>query len=376
MTVITKKDIGMHLSTALKDIIKIMSFNDKNVLINGSFAYRNNIFATDIDLDEMVNEKNIKTLAKKFKTIVKNITTTNNIFITDIKLGYIPNWDIIPETDDYDDYNKAKYIRRANKLLDEKIITNDEHKQCEELLTDSVTPLEFEKIKKEFRFGLIRWKPKNVLDGEITLRDNTKYTLEDGLKSDSVFKLDTIALLNNNRYTEVTIIYELRINNKRLNNFKIDFIKNITDEIYLLIDDAKYFKAMKRLYALCLYSSQHFKQYSAENEEMMQYFNKLFNSNLGELYSIITQIGVIIEILEEKRDNKHIHEVLDDEINRLAHLNNIKTFVKNEKSIINKYKQIINKKKINVESLTEMKDILTDILNYETLKIIQIDLVK
>ena len=112
---------------------------------------------------------------------------------------------------------------------------------------------------KFLRFNILRWKPNEILRGVKTLRNGEKYTLKEALGDKTLFKLDVIAYIDE-KYTEFSIIYDVRLNNHRLNYTPIDTKKTLKNDIVLYKKTENYFKLLKRVFSLYNYEIKYDKK--------------------------------------------------------------------------------------------------------------------
>ena len=355
-----------NYSQSFNDSISHVCFNKKNVVVNGSYSYKSIMYPSDIDLYEIVYG-DVAEIANSYVNIVKNIEKNDTIFITDIKLGYVSDWDVID--DDFSEYDRNKYIKYAEELYDDGIISNEELSKCKHLLKKELEFQDWYNVKRQMRYGLIRWKPSDITNKKIQLRDKTYMSLSEALQCHSLFKMDTIALIDG-RYTKMTIIYELRTkDNLRINKYRVDFKKNCLEEFNYYADTGAYYMACKRLFSFCLYvlKYSHEKQQKDHCIELVTYLQNIFNGQCGLLYSIITQIDVII-ILMEKTNNIKYKKLLDREITQLANIYDIPILNNNEEFFMSKFQKEIDSKNLDLKDLIIFKNSMKLILNYETCK--------
>ena len=114
----------------------------------------------------------------------------------------------------------------------------------------------------------------------------------------------------------------------------------------------------------------HEKQQKDQCRSIIDNLQVMFNGQCGLLYSIITQIDVII-ILLEKTNNIKYKKLLDKEITRLANIYDIPILNKNEKFFMSKFEKAINSKNLDLKDLLIFKNSMNLILNYEACKIVQ-----
>lgn len=353
------------------DIINLISFDNPNIV--GCRSYPDVLYCLDYDLYEVVNMKSINDIVKGFQRIVKSIMKKNDIYIMDIKSGSIENFRVIDNNAYYFDgklynYNYEKSKIKIKELLDKKIISQEEYKKWMKLLKPKPNISQWYKIKKEIRPNIVRWKPYEIIQG-YKIHRTRKITLEEAVKSPVISKLDVIAYIDN-KYVEFSIIYEFRINNKRLNQFIMNYEISLKEDVMTNNINQCYFKAIKRLYSLYYFRKE-------KHEEQLNKLLTILNSDLGILYTVIGDIKVLIMLLDENKGKfKRMKYIIENFIERLSIITNNK-FVKNEPKILNQLKVIIRSNRKNIKpKLEKIEKILYCILNTETKKIaIEYDLI-
>lgn len=347
------------------EILKQMSFSDgKNVNVVGSMALRSQIYAGDYDADEKVVTRGIKEIAlkeltRKFKSIIRNLEKTPLTYIGDIKSGSIEEWRVVTRP-----YNAEKSQEKLKELFDKKIISKDEYEEGKRRCKSTLSKLELLLLENDFRPNIIRWRPAEVLRGYKILKDGRKFTLEQAFETPTITKLDVVSWVQNNRFTDFSLIYEFKNNGKVLNPGIRDFEESIRENIVVLHSEKKYYKMAKRIFALAKYT---------ENDEVLEILSPLFNGDLGRLYIVYGDIGTLenlfdieknipyeklelevdqfkgrlsnISLLGYIRQEKHLFELID-------------TFTKMNKSFLTKPKML--------RLLKELKEKLLELLSQYT----------
>ena len=323
-------------------ILKAMSFTDgKAVKLLGSMAIRSQQYAGDYDGFELVKKSGntetvLKELANKFQEIVRRLGRMPNISIGDIKAGSVEEWrifsaDALVKKGRVTGYNAEESKRKVDELKRNQILTPTEAREANELLKPSLTPVEFLKARKELRPNIVRWTPAEVLAGQKTLVDGSTYTLEEAFSSPTISKLDVIAFVQNNKYTEFSMLYQFEVNGTMLNPDTIGIEDSLREDILYYTAANKPFKVLKRQFALAKFK---------HNNYLLKKLTPILNSDLGRLYSLSSDIGVLMDLLEGDHkvdlnkvryeidqfkfrlgnifENKHI---LNDEHKLLGHIN-------------------------------------------------------
>jgi hypothetical protein len=319
-------------------ILDAMSFTDgKAVKLLGSMAIRSQQYAGDYDGFEVVKksgnaETALKELANKFQEIIRRLGRMPNVSIGDIKAGSIEEWrifsaDAIVKRGRVTGYNAEEAKRKVDELKRNQIFTPAEAKKANELLKPSLTPIEFLKARKELRPNIVRWTPAEVLAGQKTLVDGTTYTLEEAFNSPTISKLDVIAFVQNNKYTEFSMLYQFEVGGKVLNPDNIGIEDSLREDILYYTAENKPFKVLKRQFALAKFK---------HNNYLLKKLTPVLNSDLGRLYSLSSDIGVLIDLLEgdHKVDLNKVRYEIDQFKFRLGNIFENKHILKDEHKLL------------------------------------------
>lgn len=336
------------------EILSKMSFSGgKNVQIVGSMALRSQIYAGDYDTTEDVQVKSIHDTARKFKDIIRELHETHLTYIGDIKSGSIEEWKVIGEHYHYESSQK-----KLDELYASKIITREEHRDGSRLLKPRLTKLELLDARRVLRFHIIRWKPEDVLKGYKYLVDGRKFTLEEAFQTPTITKLDVVSWVQNNRFTDFSIIYTFKRGSKILNPGMGDIEQSIRENIYVLNHEGNYFKMAKRMFALA-----RFKGY----KRIMSLLNDLFNGDLGRLYIVYGDLGTL-ESMFESSDRLPLERIafeLDQFRVRLSNIG-LPKYLEAEQSILKDLDKLmeIRIKEEGLERLKPLKEKLYKLLSH------------
>ena len=347
-------------------ILDAMSFTDgKDVKLSGSMSLRSQQYAGDYDAYEVVKvdgsslEVALDRLAKKFQIILMRLQRLENVWIGDIKSGVIEEWEVIPQKR----YTFEKAETKLNALLEEKIIDEGEYEDAIKLLKPKMDKLDLIIARKEIKFHIIRWSVAEVLKGHKTLRDGRNYTLQDAFHSPSLTKLDTIGLVENNRYTDFSMIYEFEYKGKTLNPVFEDINHSLKEDIYYYKHTGKPFKALKREFALSRNNGDHTK---------LEHLTEILNSDLGRLYALVSDVGTLITLLEDH--TKVPIETIKFEVSqfkgRMANIYTLNTFLKQEPKLLKEVEKTLRSytRGAMLKGLTILKDAFETLLMKNTRK--------
>lgn len=369
-SIILKKAYPSGYPNDAVELLKSMSFTDgKNVNVVGSMSLRSQVYAGDYDAYEKVSFRGTKTLivkklVNKFKSIIKSIQKIQLTYVGDIKSGSVEEWRIIQKP-----YNKEKSLEKLEELYKIKIISKKEFEEGKKRFIKNPSELDLLLLEQDFRPNIIRWKVWEVLKGFKILKDGRKFTLEEAFQTPTITKLDVMSWVQNNRFTDFSMIYEFNINGETINPGIKDLEKSILENIYVLHSEKKYYKMAKRLFSLAKYKN---------NTDILEILSPLFNGDLGRLYIVYGDIGTIEDLFEY--ENNLPYSKLEFEFNQFkGRLSNISLpmYIKKEKSMFDKIDTLVRMEKLPTNKsrilnlLGELKSDLLEILSKYTEKFLK-----
>lgn len=134
----------------------------------------------------------------------------------------------------------------------------------------------------------LRWNYDEVIQGFKT-QGNIRYSFIQCLQMKATMKLDTIVFINDTA-TEITDNYFLSIDHKPTLNdsTKKETLHMLRDDYNEQIVTGNYFKAIKRLFSM-----------QALQGNPSKRLVELFNSDLGRLYKCISDLKILVELLDQ-----------------------------------------------------------------------------
>ena len=272
--ILKEKEYPQQYPSDAVAILKTMSFSKgKDIKIVGSQALKSQLYAGDYDVYEVVKTKSVDDLVKGFKDIIINLKHLG-AHIGDIKAGVIEDWKIIGSSPH----------KKIESLFHSKIISSEEAKKALHLLKGSKV-----KASQELKFHIIRWTPKQVLEGKQTLRDGRTYTLAEAFQSPTITKLDVIALVQGH-YTDFSIIYEFHKGSKILNEDIIDPEASLKESIKAYKEEGNRFKVIKRKFSLAKLKNH--------KGDLLKY-HTILNSEAGKIYTLYSDVKTIADLLDD-----------------------------------------------------------------------------
>ena len=287
------------------DVLKVLKgISLGTPIVVGSSADPRIMYSADYDLmEEVILRRNSATT---FQKKIKKIQKLGKII--DIKIGEITQWNFLKKpfikNGTVKDYNQGDELKHLSALWSAEIITHEEFMLAEKLLKSHLTAEEFLFARKELRFGLLRWTPREVFAGYKNLRDKTIIYLYDAFKTKGITKVDIIVWLKN-KYVEVSNII-LWTNSSGKYFAHIPAIKKgLTENILEFEAEGNYIKLAKRMLSLA-------KQY--KNQSDIEKLTSILNSPIGKLYLVTSDIEVLDEFpaAVKKYKRKELNLLKDD----------------------------------------------------------------
>lgn len=360
-----------YFSNDIDHVIEQISFDSDNVELMGTASKKGMLYPADFDLYEIVSRSSVVKSIRIFKKIVKRVINNPYMYIADIKCGEAKEWVVVDEKARIDTSGKIRnydYKSILNKIITlkkQKVITKQEYDYAISILKKNPNRIELETIKKDLRFHILRWKPKDILNGFLIFRGK-KFYFKDAIVSPALFKMDVIALvLTDMRFVEFNIIYDIRVDNNRKNIKTINPEHTLTSDILYYKDKKDYFKMLKRYFSLINFKIKYKNQNTKHNKELYEKMFEILNSDLGILYQVTQDIETIIILLDDNMySGKKIDLIIDGFIDRLSNIYSLNSFLEKEDDIMSDiYKNVKNP---NSSQLKELNTKLYDLLSKNT----------
>ena len=307
MSLVRRKLYTLNYPKDVLDIIAKMSFSKgANVEVGGSMSLKSQQYAGDYDLTETVvghyknKEEAAEAFAKRFQEIIRGLLQTNGLFIGDIKSGEVPEWKIIEgevRNGKVVGYSAARCRKRLLALKPH--LSATEFAEAQKMIKSNPTVRQFYEASDLLKFHIVRWTPAAVLRGFVVLRDGRHLTLAETFNSPSLTKLDAVAYIQRSRFADFSIIFTFKNEKDSLNGTPINIKEELKDSLHAYYSLGSYYKAAKRLFSIARLNG---------NMQLIEKLSNMFNSDLGRLYSIISDAKTIIYLLENK-ENVSIEKV-------------------------------------------------------------------
>jgi hypothetical protein len=342
-------------------VLEAMSINDDLILI-GSMSIRSQQYAGDYDAYEVVKLETpnksaaLAKAAGSLQTMVKEVGRLPNTYISETKIGAIPEWDILDGVEWKDDhivgYNQKALHAKIEGLRSDQVISPSEAAKSKALLKPKMSFQDYQNAEQHIKFHILRWTVPEILAGRKRLRNGHVVSLQSAINSPGLVKVDVISLVSNNRFTDFSIIYDFRWRNEVLNPMVIDVPKSLKESFNGLIAEGNYFKALKRKFALAKWDNDY---------KTMNKLSPILNSDLGRLYHIVGDIDTLVRLLDQPSvPIDTIKFEIDQFIARLSNIYTLKDYLSHEKEIIASIHHIL---KLPVEKLQPALEELRDALD-------------
>jgi hypothetical protein len=369
----------------------------------GSYKYKIHSYPSDIDIFEIFEDccslvKMQKTVASKFSQMAKNIQKNPYFFLGDFKAGI--------DKDLYFDYGELEYGEKLKiigykpdtiklkleEFKDRRWITYQEYNRINKMVKKNVSVKDFSKLHEEMRLlYLCRWKLDELISGKKKLRTGKYLTLEEAVTHKTIVKIDIWAPINGT-YTEVTNVFYLILKDRSGNEIILN--KELTDYVESLNGDINKYASIEFRNSLKVAKRMYIKNNLLGNAEVLETLYPLFYSGTASLNQVKEEMGVIIEMLEDKEKpnskvsknykmidrilksqidgfKKRINDIFDINFNdeKLYSLIDKCSRAKNDKQLIEALKNCINELKVIVEDTARDFLVNNELINIKKAKV-------
>jgi len=296
--IIGVKHYPENYTNDLISVLDALSYKpNKNISVESPIIYGSASIKmsspSDYDCYQKIKTKNIVSIVKEFKEIIKRLEAYKGVYIADIKAGSIDSLKIVPndiEEDDWDKQlpamqDKVRELYRLHKL-DKKEVD-----LCFKYLKPNLRNFDIAIVRKEIRFNIGRWTPEEIKRGYI-IRRGYKLTLEEAVQQKELTKVDVISF-SVNRYTEISMVYLYEMGGHVLNTGYNEEDRELLlqQTIPPLIYEDNYFKVSKRVFAIERYRTR-------PNLRVLELLMRLFNSDIGRLYQIVSDCNTALYMFD------------------------------------------------------------------------------
>jgi hypothetical protein len=261
-----------QLNNSVSNVIDRFAVKGKWKLI-GSNSLRSSMYGSDYDVEtDLYSSQNA--IVKHFQKAFEDAHLDKDVFITDFKCG----WDSrLVYEGDFSKSSLKKYLKNPLIGRSYKMAIN---KATGEKQMDLVRDL-----------FILRWKPKDVLNGKIKLIDGSYKTFEECLLDPTVLKIDLIKKVGN-QFAEISENYYIKLKNGKSNYpeepSRKDIEKSFGEDIQYY-SHKNSFKALKRLFSLYLIEG--------DKEKQINQMIEFFNGQVGYLNKIKSELEILEALL-------------------------------------------------------------------------------
>ena len=373
---IIEKNYPSDFSKDVLDVLGLMTLpNTFRTALLGSSALKIS-YASDFDAYSEVNitqtttqefqEAITKIMNFRVKDFEKMRRQDKAIYIGDIKAGVVERFRIVPEGLTNINWNSSlnSMLLKSKNMFNQKIINKDEYDTAIRLLKKNLTFADVIIAKNELNFEVCRWRPYDVLKGFVVYRGE-KIMLDKALYEPARVKIDCITWVGGNRYTELSMVYKFYKDGKIIydENYKLEQV--LKEQVLVNNYNGNYMKMAKRMLSI-----ERFK--SKPDEMIIKQLFVLFNSDLGRLTQIISDIDNYVYMIEHYAELKgsplpiYRFQFESDQFkSRLSQIVN-KSYLRHE-MFINSLITKLETAPIDVNVLNNLRDELDKIVQENTL---------
>jgi len=268
-----------QLNNETGDVINLFAIRGKKRII-GSASLRAIQYASDYDVETMLNGVNPETIAKLLQKVYNEIGS--DVWVTDFKCGLDER---LVYNGDYDDKSLKKYLR--NPLISAK--------QRKDILKATGE----DRIEKVRDLYILRWSHQDIQNGYKKLIDGTEYPFSSAVMDKTTMKIDLIVKVGN-QFAEISENYYIKVGgetNYTKQPTKKELESDLEEDIqYYSTKDS--FKSLKRLFSLLQIEG------GKKNKPKMDKLVEFFNGQVGLLNKIKNELGILEVLLEQPRKPK------------------------------------------------------------------------
>lgn len=371
-----EKSYPENYSNDVLKVLETLQLGDGFQVV-GSASLRSQKYAGDFDCIEDVHLKSeskssaLNAAVRLFQTMIGKIAASPTMWLSDIKAGIIDELRIVSDNATIDGdhvvgYDATEAKRRLDNLIAKKIVDPKMGASLRPLLVSKPSVAEFAQITQKAKFHIVRWTASEVKANKKTLLNGKSYTLQQAFLSPSIIKVDVLAPTGDNRISEFSCIYRFLWRGEPLNNFQLNYKKDLAKDISLFTYTNQYFKALKRAFSLAKVNDDY---------DQMERLSLILNSDLGLLYQIIGDMRTLSDFLREFQSGRLA--VIDTEIEqftrRLSNIYSVPAYLKLEPKVLHTLHAILqmpNAKK--ADALDTVADELDSVLQSRTRKLLNL----
>lgn len=350
-----------------KKIIDIVTIHDDTEPV-GSFSFRAHKYPGDIDIMEKfekccsINDVRFS-LVRKIQDIVKNVSSNEDFFIGDIKMGYDTRYSVyIGEIQGGEivDYEEGIALKEIENLNNQGLLKRDTYKKMKSLIKVVPSKEEFVELYNMLReLQLLRWSEKEILQGYKDLIGNKRIWLYNAVIQGSIMKIDIWAPMEN-RYIEVTnwfliIRKDLQGNAKYLGAELSNYIHGLVNDV-IEFRKTNPMKSAKRLWNIAYYNG---------DIDLLIKLGPLFSTYSALLYQIKGDLEVLLGILKkvENAPIEYLRSEVEEFKTRLFNFDGLIQITEQEKEDILYFIDNILAENLSEESILALSYYIAPLIN-------------
>jgi hypothetical protein len=320
----------------IRRIIDTMLFPQPHLELAGSISLRSQLYWGDIDCLQKVDVPNAKFVANHLQEVIRKLRKIPNTYIPEAKIGSVEEYRILPRTLTIEDGKVLNYDMAESRRIVERIpfLTSAQKEKYKKLLVPNPTPRQVVLMKEVMKDHILRWTSRDILDGKVRRPCGKMMSLEEAVMSPTMVKVDVISLLENSRFVEISMIYDLYKDGKAINErFSIEH--NIRENIITFSETGQWFKVLKRIFSL---ANIHGRTDTAE------IIIPILNSDLGRIYQVISDASTLIDMLDRHIWDDEMAKEVDGFKYRLSNVYQNQPYLANERELFNMIDKATNRR--------------------------------
>ena len=321
----SRKEYPENYPKEIRRIIDILVFPQPHLELAGSISLRSQLYWGDIDALQKVDVKSAKQVANHLQEVVKKLRQVPNTYIPEAKIGSVEEYRILNRNATIQEGKVINYnLERSREIVDSiPFISEQQKEKYKKLLVPNPSPRQLVLMKETFKDHILRWTSHDILKGEIRRPCGKMMSLEEAVMCPTMIKFDVISLLENNRFVEISMIYDLYKNGKPINErFPVEH--NIRENLITFSETGQWFKVLKRIFSL---ANIHGRTDTAE------IIIPILNSDLGRIYQVISDASTLLDMLDKHIWDEEMAKEVDAFKYRLSNVYQNQAYLANEQDL-------------------------------------------
>jgi hypothetical protein len=309
----------------IRRIIDIMLFPQPHLELAGSVSLRSQLYWGDIDCLQKVDIINAREVAKHLQDIVRKLRKVPNTYIPEAKIGSVEEYRILPRDLTIQDGKVINYdMIRSREIVDRiPFLSPAVKEKYKKMLVPNPSVKQVIVMREVMKDHILRWTSRDIMNGEVRRPCGKMMSLEEAVMCPTMIKFDVISLLENSRFVEISMIYDLYKNGKPINE-RLPIEHNIRENVITFAENGQWFKVLKRIFSLANIHGR------TETAEMIV---PILNSDLGRIYQVISDASTLLTMLDKHIWDEEMVKEVDDFKYRLSNVYQNQAYLANEREI-------------------------------------------